>query len=329
VEWLTDGALTKNYPWIVSAFAAALPCGFTSTHLQDHGPAIAGLIAGTFFVSHAMLAATFVSRFGHSPMTEFWSSKPKALHVDQQIYLAAPFRSQTAAIIWKQFRESGPIALIGSSAALAIALVIAVGSWVSQHSVRVLEVFGAAWFGASLFWGGISTLVIGIGVFLRDLEPGPNSFWRSRPIPPDQWFWARFASGLGVILLTLLLPSLLIVAVAEMARDMKAEDLHQGTSMFGTAAALFIAIYAVAIAATCLLRRAMFAGLVTLAATYFGALAVVAIYVVWRCFTTHDWTPKHFDQVGTSVWISGLIVDIILGTLLAWLAVRYDWGRKN
>jgi ABC-type transport system involved in multi-copper enzyme maturation permease subunit len=328
VEWLTDGALTKNYPWVVSAFAAVLPCGFTSTHLQDRGSAVAGLIAGTFFVSHAMLAVSFVSRFARTSMTALRSSKPDVLEDAQRIYLDAPFQSQIASIIWKQFRESGPLALIGASAALAIALVIGVGSLVHEHSLRALEVFGAAWFVASMYLGGIATLVIGIGVFLRDLEPGLNSFWRSRPIPPDRWFWTRFASGLAVIFLTFLLPGV-ILPLGAIARSIREEDFRYGATMFGTALAISMATYAVAVAVTSLTRRAMFAGLVTLAATYFGAIAVVAIYVAWQCFTNHDWTPKHFDHVGTSVWISGLIFDTILGTLLAWLAVRYDWGRKN
>jgi ABC-type transport system involved in multi-copper enzyme maturation permease subunit len=329
VQWLTNGALTKNYSWIVSTLAAMLPCGFTSTHLQDYGPAVARMIAGTFFISHALLAVSFVRRFGRSPTTEVPSPKPAALQHPQQAYLTAPFRSQLAATVWKQFRESGPIALVAANAALAIALVIAVGNFASTaHLLRFFEVFGVTWFVASLYLGGIATLVIGIGVFLRDLEPGLNSFWRSRPIPSDRWFWTRFVSGLAVILLTILLP-VLVVSFGAIARNTSAEDIRQGATMFGIAVPIFVATYAVAAAATCLLRRAMFAALVTLAATYFGALAVVAAYVVVRCFTTHQWTLYRFDSVGTPVWIVGLVFDMLFGTLLAWLAVRHDWGRKN
>jgi ABC-type transport system involved in multi-copper enzyme maturation permease subunit len=329
VDHFTGGTLTKCYTWLVSAIAAVLPCGFTSTHLQDNGPAVAQMIASIFFLSHALLALWFVKRFGRAETTELRSSMPIVAQIPQQTYLAAPFSSQLAANIWKQFRESGPIALVGASAALAIALIFAIGGLLEKHPPRFFMVFGAAWFAASLYLGGIATLVIGIGVFLRDLEPGLNSFWRSRPIRPDQWFWSRFASGLGVILFTFLLPSLIIVAVGGIAPGMRAEDLRQAASMFGIAVAIFIATYAVAVAATSLLRRAMFGGLVTLAATYFGALAVVAVYVVARCFTSHQWAMNQFNNVGTSVWISGLIFDMILATLLAWLAVRYDWGRKT
>jgi hypothetical protein len=329
VQWLTNGALTKDYAWLVSALAAMLPCGFTSTHLQDYGPAIIRMIAGTFFISHALLAVSFVRRFGSSQTIDVPSPKPAALEHPQEAYLTAPFRSQLGATVWKQFRESGPIALVGATAALAIALVIAVGNLASAaHSLRFFEVFGAAWFVASLYLGGIATLVIGIGVFLRDLEPELNSFWRSRPIPPDRWFWTRFASGLAVILLTILLP-VLVVSFGAIARNTPAEDIRQGTMMFGHAVPILVATYAIAAGATCLLRRAMFAALVTLAATYFGALAVVAAYVVVRCFTTHQWTLDRFDSVDTPVWIFGLVFDTLFGTLLAWLAVRYDWGRKN
>jgi MFS family permease len=275
-----------------------------------------------------MLAVSYVRRFGNAVTSEVGSPQPAILETAEQIYLAAPLRSRVAAIAWKQFRESGPIALVGASAALAIALMAAVGGWAGEHAHDTIEIFGGTWLIASVCLGGAAALAIGIGVFLRDLEPGLNAFWRSRPIPPDQWYWTRFVCGLTVIFVAFQLPGLFLLFAGALTRLVRAQDLSQMATTFGTAWMIFVASYVVAVAVTCLVRHAMFAGILTVAATYFGALAVVLLYLASRCFAAHRWTTKEFESVDVSVWIAGLLFDTAVGSILGWLAVRYDWGRK-
>ncbi len=40
--------------------------------------------------------------------------------------------------------------------------------------------------------GLLVALVVGIGMILTDVSPPLNTFWRSRPINPDLWFWTKF-----------------------------------------------------------------------------------------------------------------------------------------
>jgi len=40
-----------------------------------------------------------------------------------------------------------------------------------------------------------------------------GNFWRSRPINPDLWFWAKYATGLLILLGVLYLPVALLVAL--------------------------------------------------------------------------------------------------------------------
>jgi len=35
------------------------------------------------------------------------------------------------------------------------------------------------------------------------------------------------------------------------------------------------------------------------------------------------------DPENGPFWIAGLVVAALIGTLVGWLAVRYDWGRKS
>ena len=54
---------------------------------------------------------------------------------------------------------------------------------------RFLEYFAVLSFSIGL----AVAMIVGIGVFLYDVGPGLSSFWRSRPINPNLWFWIKFS----------------------------------------------------------------------------------------------------------------------------------------
>lgn len=62
-----------------------------------------------------------------------------------------------------------------------------------------------------LFIGGFALAVlIGVGAVIGDVQPGVNTFWRSRPISPHAWYWTKYIVGLVTMLLAVAIPELLI-----------------------------------------------------------------------------------------------------------------------
>ena len=88
-----------------------------------------------------------------------------------------------AAVVWKQFRETGPLVTLG------LVCLIGLVAWDVFSRGR----YDRATVGSYLAWvildafavlGGVVLCFIGIGVFAGDLNPGLNAFWRSRPVSP-------------------------------------------------------------------------------------------------------------------------------------------------
>ena len=238
-------------------------------------PAGAAAVA-TFLTAHALLVAWYIQRFGHVPDRTRYSPKPVAEATAFAYVPAKPRHFQLSAIAWKQFRESGPTALVGFAGAFAIAVVAATAtriSYASRNSTPpedFAQLFGAAWFVASIYLGAITALVIGIGIFLRDLEPALNTFWRSRPISPGKWYWTKFASGLAVVGFAFQLPMLLLVFLAFCLYGHTDNYFDWALNAQGVSLAIFVAVFAVAVAITCLVRHAVYAGILTISTTYLG-----------------------------------------------------------
>ena len=212
--------LTHDGKWLAANVAAVLPFGFSWASLQTVSNPAGAAAAATFLTAHLCLAAWYVRRFGHVRDQTRFSPKPVAEAAAFAYVPAKPRHFQLSAIAWKQFRESGPTALVGLGGAFAIAAVAATATRISYASGNsappkdFAQLLGVVWFVASIYLGAIMALVIGIGIFLRDLEPALNTFWRSRPISPGGWYWTKFASGLTVVGFAFQLPMLLLVFLA-------------------------------------------------------------------------------------------------------------------
>jgi hypothetical protein len=65
----------------------------------------------------------------------------------------------------------------------------------------------------------VAALLVPIAVFVPDLDPRINTFWRSRPISPTCWFWATYGTALVAMIATiaLLAAPWLVMAAAEAA----------------------------------------------------------------------------------------------------------------
>jgi hypothetical protein len=273
------------------------------------------------FITHAGLIAWYIVRFGRLSNLEVRSAQAAKRTLSAYEWLGTPRRSAFTSIAWKQLREGGPIAMLSLAGIIAFVAFFQGIEWLETgRRSNVGEIYIAT----AAFVGFIVALMIGLGVAFYDIQPQIVTFWRSRPINPDLWFWCKFITGLTVLLAAIYIP---MWFVAELS------DLF-GTHVFQLKGALIIplgqlAIFASAIAMLSLVRHAIYAAILTIAFAYCCIdLGVSAWYVA----TLLGWADPNVSRTyepDTNGAIIGLIMCIVIATSLAWLAMRYDWGRKS
>jgi hypothetical protein len=105
-----------------------------------------------------------------------------------------------------------------------------------------------------------------------------------------------------------------------------------GSQYFKDVAVFFVLtplwIYTAAIVMTCLVRHAVYAAILSFAVMYLGVLLVVGAVrlrelVSGQIGWDDSWKPSATEMA------AAMILTTLVSTLVAWLAVRYDWGRKS
>jgi len=124
-------------------------------------------------------------------------------------WLSPPRSSPFTAIVWKQIRESAPLVLVGLVGVVGIGAVFIIGD--PAFYIRRLDQLTMLLAGIIVSIGFLVALIVGIGVCLYDVEPRLSTFWRSRPINPNTWFWSKYLTGLFVLLAALYVPLITIV----------------------------------------------------------------------------------------------------------------------
>jgi ABC-type transport system involved in multi-copper enzyme maturation permease subunit len=102
-------------------------------------------------------------------------------------------------LVWLNLRRSLPIATAGLALAYLSTAVQLVLFGPKSDAPLFLAVAGhlpATIVPLAMLWGPI----IAAALFAPELQPGLESFWRSRPIAPRSWFWTKFLTGLAVTL---------------------------------------------------------------------------------------------------------------------------------
>ena len=308
-QWLwTDGW------WIATAVQSASPGGIGVLTLPESRllptsifGVPASVPAGGLF--HLALAYWSITRYGQV-LGRLRSPQTALASVNKADWLGPPRQSPLTAIAWKQCRESGPVVAAGFAGILAICLAAVALVW---HKVTPPYAVDAL-LSLSMIVGLLVSLVIGIGTFLSDVSPPLNEFWLSRPINPDSWFWTKIATNtvileapvVGVLIFFLAFGGIPSRDVIEFAVLVLLAPLW----VF-TAAALLI----------CLVRHAVYAVILGLAAMYAGFLILLGIYWTTQAALGHvQWQ----DRVElTNREAAGIIAVLIaVYTILAWLAVR-------
>jgi ABC-type transport system involved in multi-copper enzyme maturation permease subunit len=226
-------------------------------------------------------------------------------------WLDAPRKSTRQAILWKQLRESLPLTLAGWAATLAVALVVLISRWFDGGSFtyRTELILGKAMLGTVGYLGVFVALIGGVAVLMEDMRPGMSTFWRSRPIRVDQWFWTKYLTGLVVTVGGLALaavPGLLLIW-GEIALQP-----HLLAAM-GMTALVMVNLFGAASATMALVRRPLIAAVLAL-----GAFVLVVMALGY--FNTRF----EFYPLAVATIVVALAT---LGTpVLAWQAVKRDWG---
>ena len=322
-------SLTENWPrfghfeeeLLATAGLAASPGGL-SLVLSEGGPrapVVFGLAILAAIATHLKLARWYVLRFGRAEGIGVFSPQPASRPAARTDWLGLPRRSPLSAIIWKQFHESGPIAMAGLAAIFFICTILSLtnsGYRLSQaNSTRIMELL----VGLTVDIGLLTTLAIGIGVFDRDLSPRLHTFWRSRPIDPNLWFWSKYLTGLAVLAGALLIPVGIgsIVNWGWVSNGSWPHYLEGVVMGVGS----FFAVYALSVAAICMVRVTLYAAILSM-----GVLAG-GVSMVWLFLGTND------TQWTTSDWAKTISVLTLttaaLATLVGWWAVRRDIGWRK
>ena len=217
--------------------------------------------------------------------------------------LKVPFKSQLTAIAWKQMRETGPLAVV------ALAGILAAAGFVRWVDISSRMTFSEAFLltGASMSF--FVVMVAGIGLYLDELKPGLNHFWRSRPNDLRLWFGVKFASGILVLVTVLGIP-LFLAGWSQWSEVYNPEwkELWGGT-LFG--AWLFVITYSLAMTFQCLVRQPIYAVVLTLA-------------TLWLGFVLAKLSDPHMSMA-----VTAMIASLVVVVALAWKTVKHDWGWRS
>lgn len=318
-------ALAVHYDQNMLRIASAMAPGGVATFALEMPPTGSMMSKSTnyyrfavfvMFASHLVLAAAYVVQFGR-----VLPGQPQNIvgTVSQgPSWLAPPRQSPLIAIAWKQFRESAPLAVMGAACIALITLIVYLSTKREGITADQLPFMAAAvW----MIVGVMVAVVAGVGVFLDDLSPGLNGFWRSRPIKIGQWFVVKYVVGLMVTIVTIAVPLMAAALYVWLAPDDLSisnlsddGDVRHFALLGGVGQ---VVIYNYAIAAIVLLRRPIHA-------------AFTAISIALLTWVSSAMIAEIFFRSSQEIVILTLVGCLMLATFVgAWLAIKNDWGWKR
>ena len=90
-----------------------------------------------------------------------------------------------------------------------------------------------------------------------------------------------------------------------------------------------MAIFAAAVMTTCLVRHAVYAAILSLAVVYLGTLAGLGLWFLAGLLHLVPLNAVRWWEPSEAQVAFGMALSFVTSTIIAWLAVRYDWGRKS
>jgi len=159
---------------------------------------------------------------------------------------------QLASLFWKEWHETRLFLWIGLGVFLGLPWVGGLEA-LFQYDHHY-EFLASPWV---IIFGGVFALFVAVGVTCRDLGGQLEEFWRSRPVGVMRWFLVKYVVGLAVSLAVCVLPMLV-------ERWFSSKD---AVPLVALALMPFhwTALYSVAFASGCLVRRPAHAAMLALA----------------------------------------------------------------
>ncbi len=275
-------------------------------HLENHFVWWPHLLAA--ILGHAWVLIWYLRRFGKVvPGSSRSDGKTLALADAGYQHLAPAMRSQLTAIAWKQARETGLLALLAIGGVLLMTTI-----FYFSYRIRVGMIdLGETMAGITMMVGFFVTVVAGIGVFLEDLKPRVDDFWRSRPVNYQLWFGVKFV--VGAVILAVAYSALILLALWMTGGRLFRTVPHPLSTVgfFGVATLL---IYTLSMATYCVLRQPLYAAVLTIGLLIAGMFAL-------------EWADYYLPEALWS-WQAALVMLLLsqfAATVLAWQAVKRNW----
>jgi hypothetical protein len=311
---------------LLAAAAASAPLGilFPGVHDGTWQPMFFAIASAV--VTHGGLTVWYVRRFGRVERDAY---SPRAVAYDAaatELNLT-PRPSPLTALAWKQFRESGPIALIGLAVIVGVTAFMGVPALLTAPEIPEeylwAEIANLHAMVTAMF-GFVIAIVLGVGVCLYEVSPKLNTFWRSRPIQPDLWFWMKFGTSAFVLMATVYIPWMVVFAIA---RRFTAKSLFDEEMLAIPLAHL--GVFAAAAAMTCLVRHAVYAAILSIPVAFLGVIAIATSSAIAMRIGWMDAPTLGFARLTDEQFAAGVAISLAVNTIIAWLAMRYDWGQKS
>jgi ABC-type transport system involved in multi-copper enzyme maturation permease subunit len=168
------------------------------------------------------------------------------------------FSAPVSALIGKAVREMGLLGLEVLGISLLLSVLVGLISMPSNnHAEPLTRSLTAALPMILLVAGYVLAVLIGVGAVIGDVQPGVNTFWRSRPISPSAWYWTKYGVGLATMLVAVEIPAVVLVG-PDAGHVFRSE---RGVSWW---LLMWDVTFSFALTATCLVRQPGYAAILAI-----------------------------------------------------------------
>jgi hypothetical protein len=253
-------------PWLIRSILYVGPGGWWEISTVPIKRPSSGLLVAQIVANAVLLSLAVMNYGGHRKPAQPGGRVRASGRSARLVRL----RSPALALCWLQIRELAPIAFAG--------LLLSAIWWVCQIllfrtdplSPTVLtRNMTVATVGIGLLWMGI----VAVAIFVPNLQPKLETFWRSRPLNVSFWFWSKALFGLVASVVRLNLPTLLMFAGSDAKAAVAPASELAGQLCVVMAHTM---VYSVAILVVCFVRQSAYAGIVSLSASAMILLVPVA-----------------------------------------------------
>jgi hypothetical protein len=189
------------------------------------------------------------------------------------------------------------------------------------------------------FLGSVWAIIAGVTLFTADFEPRLYTFWRSRPIDPSAWFRVKYTAGLLTLLVCFDLPA----ALRGQAPHPSTGHLEMVFIAYALCVpAVHVATYSIAVMIVCLVRQAIYAGILSMSALLALTLMPVLLRdhgMIGQVLNTQSMLSM-LVETGYTGRMSTILPNLLIyltfnaavtaaAALAAWWFVRFDVALRT